>query len=159
MTDHDQTIRIRPAYVSEADALTELAVRSKTHWGYSNDFIDACRDELTISEEQISADQSAFFVLEVHATCVGYYGLFVQEAPSCELDSLFIDPRSIGNGYGRLLLNHAKLQALRCGATRLVVQSDPNAQSFYEKEGFILCGSRESSSIPGRSLPLLEVSL
>lgn len=40
---------IRPARDTELDALTALVLRSKAHWGYSDEFMRACAAELTVS--------------------------------------------------------------------------------------------------------------
>jgi hypothetical protein len=42
---------IRAAHGGELEALSALAMRSKAHWGYSAAFMQACRDELTVSAE------------------------------------------------------------------------------------------------------------
>ncbi|HEY6741630.1 MAG TPA: hypothetical protein VI110_04665, partial [Lapillicoccus sp.] len=36
----------------EAGTLSDLALRSKAHWGYGAAFLEACRDELTLRPEQ-----------------------------------------------------------------------------------------------------------
>ena len=53
---------IRPAQQCEDSKLSELAVRSKGHWGYSQQFLDACREELRVSNADIAAGNA--FVLE-----------------------------------------------------------------------------------------------
>lgn len=42
---------------------------------------------------------------------------------------------------------------------RLVCQSDPFAEGFYLAMGMSRIGERASASIPGRKLPLLEMTL
>lgn len=39
---------LRPAEPDEATAISALAQRSKAHWGYGQEFLVACRDDLTI---------------------------------------------------------------------------------------------------------------
>ncbi|WP_245700178.1 hypothetical protein [Geodermatophilus siccatus] len=46
------TVTPRPAVPNEADALSRLALRSKGHWGYDEEFLAACRVELTLQPEQ-----------------------------------------------------------------------------------------------------------
>ncbi|CAH8245865.1 hypothetical protein WJ0W_003100 [Paenibacillus melissococcoides] len=45
---------IRKAKPDEAGYLSGLAFRSKAYWGYSHDFMEACRDSLTVSPERIA---------------------------------------------------------------------------------------------------------
>ncbi|MEE8545291.1 MAG: hypothetical protein V3T29_05715 [Alphaproteobacteria bacterium] len=46
---------IRPARPGEAAALTDLALRSKAHWGYDAAFMAACRAELTVTPAQAAS--------------------------------------------------------------------------------------------------------
>ena len=48
-------IRIRPAEPGDAPALTELALRAKASWGYSAEFMEACRAELTMTPQKMAA--------------------------------------------------------------------------------------------------------
>jgi hypothetical protein len=45
---------IRFATPDEAELLTSLAMRSKASWGYSAEFMEACRAELTITPATMS---------------------------------------------------------------------------------------------------------
>lgn len=55
---------IRPAKPDEAAVISELAIRSKAHWGYGRKFIDACRSELTYQPRQIQCEGCFFMVAE-----------------------------------------------------------------------------------------------
>src|SRR6267142_5100287 len=48
-------IRIRPARPDEAGALTGLVLRSKAHWGYREEFLALCREELTLRPAELEA--------------------------------------------------------------------------------------------------------
>jgi len=150
---------IRAARAGEAALLSGLALRSKAHWGYSPEFIEACRVELTYSEEQLRSGYTRCFVLERGGIVTGFYTLVPQNTDSVELEALFVEPALVGRGFGRLLIEHAKSVAGAMGATRLVVQGDPNAERFYRAAGGVLTGQRESGSIPGRLLPVFEIDL
>jgi hypothetical protein len=43
------TIAIRRAQVDEAGLLSDLAFRSKAHWGYPPDWLELWRPELTVT--------------------------------------------------------------------------------------------------------------
>jgi hypothetical protein len=45
------------------------------------------------------------------------------------------------------------------GATKLIIQGDPNAERFYIAAGGVRTGTRESASIPGRFLPTFAIDL
>ena len=42
---------VRPGHPGEAAILSDLALRSKSYWGYDADFLEACRDELGLQAE------------------------------------------------------------------------------------------------------------
>lgn len=156
---------IRAAHPSEAKALSEIAFRSKAHWGYSASFMADCREELSITPEQI--ESSPTYVIEnigepsdnPTLDPVGFYSLGVLSATQIELNHLFVEPGRIGRGEGRALFEHAVTLARARGFETLVIQSDPNAEGFYAACGATRVGERPSDSIPGRSLPLLHVEL
>jgi GNAT superfamily N-acetyltransferase len=150
---------IRPARVSEARLLSDLALRSKAHWGYSPEFIERCRAELSYSEEQLLADHMRFFVLESSERIVGFYALERLNRTEIELEAMFVEPAFIGTGFGRLLIEHAKSIASTMGAKQLIIQSDPYAKRFYAAAGGVVTGTSESASIPGRYLPTLTIDL
>jgi GNAT superfamily N-acetyltransferase len=150
---------IRPARVDEAGLLSDLALRSKAHWGYSPEFIERCRAELSYSEEQLLAEHMRFFVLESVQRIVGFYALKRLSRTEIELEAMFVEPAFIGNGSGRRLIEHAKSVASEMGAKQLIIQSDPYATRFYAAAGGVVTGTRESASIPGRYLPTLAIDL
>ena len=42
-------IAIRPARPAEANELTQIAIRSKAHWGYSQELIDIWAEDLRVT--------------------------------------------------------------------------------------------------------------
>ncbi|HHM05779.1 MAG TPA: N-acetyltransferase [Gammaproteobacteria bacterium] len=150
---------IRPARPDEAQTLSALACRSKAHWGYSAAFLAACRDELTYSAEQIGSQYFQFSVVEVNGTVIGFYALEPLSPAEMELEALFVEPKHIGQGYGRALIEDAKRKAAERGASVLIIQGDPNAAAFYRAAGGRAIGQRESDSIAGRFLPVFSIAL
>lgn len=154
-----ETPIIRPADPEEAAKLTELALRSKAHWGYSKAFIAACREELTVEASEIRAGSTQYYVCALGQCIVGYFAIEPTTTNDYELDALFVDPQHIGQGFGRKLMDCARKVALERGATGLLIQGDPHAESFYIAAGAVKVGERESRSIPGRHLPEFRISL
>jgi GNAT superfamily N-acetyltransferase len=150
-------VTIRDARENEAELLTGLAFRSKAYWGYSDEFMEACRQELTYTADDIR--RLSFAVAECRSKVVGFYALAASSPDEVELEALFVEPSFIGKGCGRALIEHAKRRAAAGGAARLVLQGDPNAERFYRAAGGEPAGTEESASIPGRSLPLFHIPL
>ncbi len=146
---------IQAAGAGDSERLSALAFRSKAHWGYDDDFMARCRDELSYTPEQLAA--GGFWVLRDGGEVRGFYGLTKVSPDSLELEAMFVEPEAIGRGYGRALMAHALAQFEQSGLTRLVIQADPNAAAFYEAAGATLIGQRPSDSIDGRMLPLYEI--
>lgn len=150
---------IRPARVSDAETLTALALRSKQHWGYSQAFMDKCRSELTVEPQRILSERFDMVVASINSSIVGYYSLEHLAGGNFELDALFVDPPHIGKGIGKRLIDHAMQRISQLGGTSFVVQGDPNAENFYVAAGGRKVATRESGSIPGRFLPVFEISV
>ncbi|MEW2313292.1 GNAT family N-acetyltransferase [Streptomyces sp. NPDC006864] len=151
------TISIRPAAPEEASLLSDLALRSKAHWGYDAGFLASCRDELTLKEGELAHRRTT--VAERDGSVVGFTTL-EGEPPQAVLGMMFVDPDAIGQGIGRLLFTHVVETAQALGFTQLTIDADPNAEPFYEAMGGVLAGRVPSVSIPGRTLAqyLLRVS-
>ncbi len=142
----------RPARPEEAVALSELAFRSKAHWGYDAEFLQACRGELTLTADFIEAKEVR--LLENGERALGFYSL-VPWNSDVELGHFFVDPDYIGQGIGLVLWNDAVARAVVLGYRRLIIESDPNAEEFYSKLGAERIGEVPSRVQAGRFLPLL----
>ena len=137
--------------------LSEIAFRSKAHWGYSAEFMDACRTELSVTPQEL--ERNPAFVLVQKSTPIGFYTLERLSSAKIELSHLFIDSDELGRGYESLLLEHALKEARDRGYDVLAIQSDPNAEEFYAACGARRVGLQKSASVPGRMLPLLALDL
>jgi GNAT superfamily N-acetyltransferase len=150
---------IRGADPSEAGILSTLAFRSKATWGYDIDFMKRCRAELTYSPDQINSDHYRFFVCEIDGKLTGFYALQLVGGGTAELEALFVDRNFMGQGIGKALVEHARTVASESGISKVVIQGDPNAEDFYLSVGAVAAGYRESGSIPGRYLPVFNLSI
>jgi GNAT superfamily N-acetyltransferase len=147
-------LRIRPARAGEARCLSDLALRSKGHWGYDETFLEACRAELTYTEAQVRAGD-VVVAAGPDDRPMGFYRVH-GEPPDGELAALFVDPVRIGTGVGGALLRHALDAAEEAGFDSLWLDADPGAESFYTHAGATTVGYSTSGSIPGRRLPRMR---
>ena len=152
-------IEIRKVDPLESELISALAIRSKAYWGYDKEFMDSCVDELSHSIEQISDENSRYYLAEKDGEVLGFYKLENLHHDTVLLEALFIDTSAIGGGIGRALFEHAKETAKIYGGTSLEAQSDPYAERFYLAMGAKVTGRKESGSIPGRFLPMIQVEL
>lgn len=149
-------VLIRPARVTEADVLTDLALRSKAHWGYDADFLAACRDELTVAANDVERRRAMVADRDGHV--LGFATL-EGEPPTGVMGMMFVEPQAIGQGLGRLLFERTIAAGRDLGFTELTIDADPNAESFYRAMGAVRTGSVPSGSIADRVLPQMVVAI
>jgi GNAT superfamily N-acetyltransferase len=149
-------LHIRRARPEEHEEISRLALRSKGYWGYSAEFLEACRAELTF--DATTCGSGLMWVVEHDETVLGF-SLVKGESNYGELSALFVDPSAIGTGCGRMLLEHTLHAARAAGFVRLELDADPGAESFYLRFGAQRIGTSPSGSIPGRELPRLAIAL
>ena len=153
------TVQIRAATGEDSALLSALAMRSKAHWGYSKEFMDACRDELAVAPTDIESTNFVFAVAAAGTEILGYYALEKASSSPWDLAALFIEPEAIGQGIGKQLLRHAMRSSAAAGVDKILIQSDPYAAPFYRAAGASEQGQRESGSIPGRFLPIFSLDV
>lgn len=112
---------------------------------------------LTITPEYIAEHETWMAVIEQETAA--YYS-FAQNDEGLWLDNLFVLPSFMGHGIGESLFSHALERARGSGALLLKIESDPNAQSFYEKMGARKVGEHRGE-VDGqpRILPVMEINL
>jgi GNAT superfamily N-acetyltransferase len=144
--------RVRP---EECGALTEIAMRSKAHWGYSAEFMTNVRADLEVRPEKFMPGFHVY-VLEIESEMIGFYSLRPESAGSVILEDLFIEPQHIGKGHGKRLWDHSLAVAQSLRYRKLTLVSDPHAEPFYAHQGAVHVGEVESNALAGRMLPLME---
>ena len=144
------------ATIHDIDSLTELALISKAYWGYSNEQIQSWKEDLTVTSEMIEKMMVYKFVSD--DTILGFYILNQPKNKIIELEFLFVHPKAMGQKIGKQLLTHAIEKAKELHVNSITLLADPNAQPFYESQGFVNTGKKESS-IPNRFLPLMTKHL
>jgi len=93
---------VRSAQPAEEAALTELAVRSKGHWGHDAAFLERARTGLTVRPEHLEQ-----WIVRVAEREGGAVGVAAVDPEAAELELLFVEPAAIGTGVGRALLHDA----------------------------------------------------
>ncbi|NVK52430.1 MAG: GNAT family N-acetyltransferase [Flavobacteriaceae bacterium] len=140
----------------DAERLTEIALKSKAFWGYSNELIDGWRDDLTVTPEMFQT--CTIFKFHITNSTVGFYILNPPEGNSVVLEMLFVLPEFIGKGIGKQLIQHAFKEAIKLNVVSMTLLADPHAVDFYKSQGFYKIDKKEST-IPNRFLPILQKDL
>src|SRR2546423_7472060 len=146
-------MEMRRAKPQDAKRLTEIAFAAKRHWGYPEAWIQAWKEVLTIRPEFIVSHET--YVAYVDGAAIGFYAL-VGELKRASLEHLWVLPGAMGQGVGRALFNHAVQRAKAVGIEAIEIESDPNAEEFYNRMGARRVGTKRAD-VDGqtRILPLL----
>ena len=143
-------MKFRVPIAGELNALSELCLRSKGHWGYDQAFLDNCRVELTLTQADLNNDWVG--VAEDDSGIAGVAHVSFEDG-DCYLEKLFVEPDRIGQGVGKQLYLWSIEAARDLGATEMIIEADPDASTFYERFDVTRDGEAPSASTAGRSLP------
>ena len=150
-------IKIRRANPSEAAVLSNIAIRAKRSNGYSDSFMDACRDELTVTAKDVSVGE--YWIAETKVI-QGFVCLLVSpEQQNGEIHSFFVDPVWQRQGVGILLWKKVMERAKSMNICSIFLNSDPSAVPFYSELGFRVICDVPSGSIAGRMIPRMELDI
>ena len=152
---------VRPARREDAAAIADVHVRT---WqaAYEHVFGDkrlaGIEDRRRAEWEERLADPQPgrhVFVAEESERITGFVSLGdSRDAPGKgELLAIYVLPESWGSGAGPALMATA-LEALRgySSATLWVLEDNPRARRFYEREGWIVDGGRRDEEILGMTV-------
>jgi len=150
-------IKIRPALPEEADILSNIAFVAKAYWGYSERWMEIWKPQLTFSPEYFKDNEN--WVAEKDGTPIAFYTLLEKDSKAW-IENLWVLPEWIGKGVGRRLFLHALSRSRLNGHLILHLEADPNAVSFYKKQGMYKI-SESHYEVEGqiRILPLMEIKL
>jgi N-acetylglutamate synthase-like GNAT family acetyltransferase len=114
------------------------------------------RDELSYSPEYILKNK--VYKLTIEDRIIAFYSYYFLDSRSVFMDNLFVDPDFIGKGFGKILMDDFLIKIMSDGKNRVLLHADPHVESFYLNRGFTKIG-QESSTIPGRFMPIMELQL
>lgn len=109
-----------------------LCLRSKAHWGYNAAFLDACRSELRLRDEDIARNMICA------AREGGQISGVVQIAENegvWDLEKLFVDPPAMRRGLGRDLFRWAIGQIRVKAGAKLIIAADLERRNSTAKWG------------------------
>ncbi|MET0944498.1 MAG: GNAT family N-acetyltransferase [Flavobacterium sp.] len=147
---------IEKAISSDHQILTDITKKSKAYWGYSEEQIENWSEFLTVTPVYI--DTNGVYKLTIEKKLAGYYSFLYEDEKTVKLDNLFILPEYIGIGLGKILMRHFLLEMNKTSVNKIILNSEPNAELFYAKLGFVKTGQIETS-IKDRFMPIMELNI
>lgn len=151
---------IRLAIPEEAEEcwnIRNLAIRQGCRTSYSASVIQAWTPENMPENYREVITENPFFVIdmvEAGLVATGYLDL-----SSGSIEAVFTLPEHSGKGWASLIIDKLKDEALNRGFKKLTLSSTPNAQTFYEKHGFIFIRENIcSSSLAQADLRCIDMS-
>lgn len=149
-------MKIEKAIPTDHEILTEITKKSKAFWGYSEELLLKWSDNLTVTSTYIESNN--VFKLIDNNLIMGYYSYLIEDEKTAYLDNMFIAPEKIGKGFGKFLINDFLHRMKAENFEKITLHSEPNAEIFYQKMGFIKVGEFETS-IKNRFMPIMEMKL
>lgn len=147
-------MKFRIADIDDLATLNTISVKSKAYWGYPESWIEKWLDDLTLDEYKFSNQN--VLVVENENRLIGYSSI-VENSENYEILHLWILPAYIGKGFGKKLLE----KTIRTFVKRdkeIIVEADPNAEPFYQSQGFVTY-DRVESFPKGRFLPVMRKTI
>jgi GNAT superfamily N-acetyltransferase len=154
---YEMVIEILRAVPSQAETLTQIAFAAKRHWGYPERWIQFWSPILTIPPEFI--EQNETYVAFLDDVPVGFCAISIEDKKA-SVEHLWVLPDHMDKGIGAELFKHMLSKCREMRVRVLEIESDPNAQGFYER-----MGAKKVAEVVGevdgqpRILPLLEINL
>lgn len=143
-------VRAKP---DDAAMLTDIAFAAKRHWGYPERWIESWRDVLTVRPEFIASHETYAAVFD--GRIVGFYALGRKD-DRLVLLHMWVPPEAMGQGVGRSMFLHGLERTRKLGCRELEIESDPNAEGFYQHMGAHRVGvSVKELDGQRRELPIL----
>jgi GNAT superfamily N-acetyltransferase len=155
LSDRLSGVHIRAARIYEGERLREIAIASKSHWGYDLERVTQWAAMGDFSPEALR--EKEVYVAEADGRAVAWATL-IGKGTVIWLDDLWVEPQWIGQGVGSRLFRHAVARAKHLGGKRLEWEAEPRAVGFYEKMGGQYMRDSEPSAW-GRVNPVMGVDL
>ena len=146
-------MNFRRATVKDLKHLNKISIAAKRHWGYPEEWIENWRDDLTLDLGDLNSQE--IFVIETERKLIGFCSI-KDQGDHYEVMHLWVLPEFIGKGFGKILLKES-LASFNLKDKPICVLADPNAESFYTKQGFVTLKKVESFP-KGRYLPYMKMT-
>ena len=154
IADARATTRFRRATAEDVDDARALITRSMGHWPRDAAYLAQAVDLMSLDADDLERDEA--WILEDGGVAIGFYRISLA-GESAEIEEFHLEPDRIGQGFGRMLFEHAMSRADERGVKQLEWSCDEYALGFY-----LAMGGRVTGSIPSGIAgdePLTEMAI
>ena len=152
---------LRKATPQEAETLWNIrnqAIRHGCTTSYDAEVIARWTPDLMPERYRQMVIEYPFYVVEDEKGDVAATG-YLDLDTHC-LEAIFTLPAALGKGMATMIIEALKQEARSRGITRLTLDATPNAQSFYQKLGFVtLSETYHHSRMAGADLRCFEMAI
>ncbi|MBE3286170.1 GNAT family N-acetyltransferase [Enterobacter cloacae complex sp. P31C] len=152
---------LRTAHPQEAEILWNIrnqAIRYGCKTSYEADVIARWTPDLMPEHYRQTIIQYPFYVVEDEKGVIAATG-YLDLDTHC-LEAIFTLPSATGRGMATRIIKALTNEARSRGITRLRLDATPNAQSFYQKLGFVTLGENyHHSRMAGADLRCFEMAI
>jgi N-acetylglutamate synthase-like GNAT family acetyltransferase len=147
-------MQFRIAEIEDLETLNSISQKSKAYWGYPESWIENWLTELTINSDKFF--EQNILVVENENGIIGFCSI-IENSKNYEILHLWMLPEYIGKGIGKKLLEKTIGTFVKIDKP-IIVEADPNAEPFYNSQGFVTFDKVES--LPkGRFLPVMKKTI
>ncbi|WP_085900017.1 GNAT family N-acetyltransferase [Kiloniella majae] len=149
-------MKLVPACLKDLPLLPTIALKSKSHWDYPQNFLDKCKVffEEEFTEEYLK--ESHTFIIKQDEEIIGMGSLLWKEVPM--IDNFWLLPENIGKGYGKQAFDLLVQEAKNLGWPNLTAIADIYAEGFYKAMGAKRVGE-VPSEVQDKMLPKMFIDL
>ena len=119
------------------------------HWPRDPAYLAQAVELMSLDADDLERDEA--WILEDGGGAIGFYRISLA-GESAEIEEFHLEPDRIGQGFGRMLFDHAVSRARERGVTRLEWSCDEYPLGFYlAMGGQVQAASRRGSQATSRS--------
>jgi len=120
------------ATAADCQDLSDVAIRSKRHWGYSKEAMELWNQNLTMTEEFL--DSHTVIKATLEDDIVGFFAL-EEIQPTTRIAQYWIDTPYMRKGYGSVMYDYLRNYLKDRNVEKITLVMDPNGLAFFERKG------------------------
>lgn len=143
------------ATAADCQDLSDVAIRSKRHWGYSKEAMELWNQNLTMTEEFL--DSHTVIKATLEDDIVGFFAL-EEIQPTTRIAQYWIDTPYMRRGYGSAMFKYLKSFLKQKDVEKATIVLDPHGLAFFERHGAKVL-NRIEHKVKNKFLLIVEIPI